>query len=128
MADIKVTSTKAFDQLIGGADPAPLQKILTLLTGQGILRRGTVLGVVTDGGKAKAVNSASTDGSQTARYILSEDTDTTAADIEAPAYMAGMFNREYLIFGGDDTADKHEDALRDVGIFLTSEKYYTEEA
>jgi hypothetical protein len=123
MANIKVEEAKAFDALIGGADPAPLQKIVTLLAGQGALKRGAVLGVATASGKAKLVNSASADGSQDAKYILAEDADTTAADINAPAYQAGMFNREYLVFGGTDTYAAHEEALRGVGIFLATEKY-----
>ena len=121
---IKTENVNTFDQLIGGADPAPLQKNLTLLTGQGILKRGSVLGIGTTDGKARLVNSSASDGSQTAKYILSEDTDTTDSDVIAPAYQAGMFNVEYLTFGGEDTIAQHETSLRLEGIYITSEKYF----
>ena len=127
MSGIKETPVRNFDGLIGGADPAPLEKILTLASGQGVLKRGTLLGVVTTSGNAKVADSASTDGSEVAKYILAEDVDTTDAATNAPAYMAGMFNREYLIFGGSDTDATQEENLRDVGIFLTSEKYFVPE-
>lgn len=125
MAEIKVEKTVSYEQLIGGATPTPLQEVLTIAAGQGVLKRGSVLGIVTADGKAKLVDSTVSDGSEVAKYILTEETDTTT-DINAPAFMAGMFNQEYLVFGGTDTVDNHKEALRDVGIFLTSEKYHEE--
>ena len=125
MAEIKVEESVKYEQLIGGADPAPLQEILTITAGQGILKRGSVLGISTADGKAKLVDSSVSDGSEVAKYILAEEVDTTT-EVNAPAFMAGIFNEEYLTFGGTDTVDKHKTALRDVGIFLTSEKYYEE--
>ena len=80
--------------------------------------RGTVLGVITATGFAVPVDSTKTDGSQVAKYVLAMDVDASASDVEAVGYASGQFNRKALIFGGSDTADKHEDALRALGIFM----------
>jgi len=68
--------------------------------------------------KAKIVNSANVDGSQVADCILTDDVDATSADVNVQAYTTGMFNRQALVFGGSDTAAKHEDVLRTKGIIL----------
>ncbi|MDL2280331.1 head decoration protein [Selenomonadales bacterium OttesenSCG-928-I06] len=115
-----------FDQLIGGTEPTALLKVITVASGQGILKRGSVLGVVTDSGKGKLVDSASTDGSETAKYVLAKEIDTTEGDVDIDCYMSGMFNREYLTVGGSDEIADHEEALRGLNIYLTSEKYHKE--
>ncbi|WP_094607740.1 hypothetical protein SPSIL_008980 [Sporomusa silvacetica DSM 10669] len=114
--------TFEYDGLIGGCNPAVSTKNVTIASGAGKLVRGTVLGVITTSGKYTTVNSTNTDGSQTAKAILVYDVDATSADVITPVYWAGPFNREALVFGGTDTADTHEDALRDVNILLTSEQ------
>lgn len=108
--------------LIGGISPAPFTKNVTLAAGTGTLSQGTVLGKITASGKFTKVDSTSTDGSQTANAVLADDTDISAGDVIATVLIKGCFNREKLIFGGTDTADKHEDALRDMNIYLTSEE------
>jgi hypothetical protein len=82
------------------------------------LKRGTVIGIITASGKGNIADSTKTDGTQTAKYILADDIDATSADVVAQCYMSGEFNRKALTFGGTDTYDKHEDALRDVNIIL----------
>lgn len=69
-------------------------------------------------GKGKLCDNASVDGSEVAKYILPEDVDTTAGDVTVACYKTGIFNRDALIFGGDDTPADHEAELRDVGIHL----------
>ena len=78
-----------------------------------------VIPVIAATGKYKVVNSANTDGSEVADCILADDTDTTTGDATAVAYRTGHFNRKALVFGGDDTADTHEQTLRTLGIFLS---------
>jgi hypothetical protein len=73
-------------------------------------------------GKFKTVNSANADGSQAADCVLEHAADATTTDVVATAYQSGMFNREALIFGGTDTADTHLETLRNLDIYLTSEK------
>jgi hypothetical protein len=109
------------DNLIAGNEYPILTKGVILQKSQGLLKRGSVLGIVTETGLAKLVVGTSTDGSQIARYILTDDVDTgTEATEDTPAtvYETGIFNANALIFGGNDTAEDHEDELRDVGIFL----------
>jgi hypothetical protein len=92
---------------------------LTIASGAS-LTRGTVLGIITASGKAAKVNSANTDGSQTAYAILCQDTDASAADVVAPVYLTGEFNGNSLVFGGTDTTATHKAALRKIGIFIKS--------
>lgn len=68
-------------------------------------------------GKGKLCVKTAVDGSQIAKYILVEETDTTA-DAPATCYKAGIFNRDALTFGGSDTAADHEAELRAAGIEL----------
>ncbi|QQE75713.1 head decoration protein [Brevibacillus composti] len=112
------------DNLIAGIDVPQQVKAVTLKSGQGVVARGTVLGIVTADGLAVKVNSANADGSQTADCILVNDVDTTAGNVVAEAYISGQFNRKALIFGGSDTAAQHETTLRERGIFLSDNISY----
>jgi hypothetical protein len=115
----KQADSVSYDNLFGAMPGVDVQiKSVTVAAGQGVLKRGTVVGIVTATGKAVIVNSANADGSQTADSILTDDVDTTAGDVVTTAYAAGTFNRKALIFGGTDTADKHEIRLRELGIYL----------
>lgn len=107
-----------YDNLIAGTTHPIDVKSVVLKGGQGVLRRGTVLGIITDSGLAIPVDSTKADGSEKADCILADDVDTSAGDTVATAYISGLFNRKALIFGGSDTADKHETRLRELGIFL----------
>ena len=115
-------ATSSYDGLIGGANPDLVTKNIVISSGAGILVRGTVLGKITVGGEYKKVDSTAADGSQIAKCVLMSGVDATSADVVATVYWSGRFNREHLVFGGTDTADTHEESLRDVNILLTSEK------
>jgi Bacteriophage lambda head decoration protein D len=106
------------DNLFAGSSVPVLTGAVTLKAGQGIVKRGTVLGIITATSLAVAVDSTKSDGSQVANCILTDDVDTTDADTVATVYVSGHFNRKALIFGGTDTAPKHEIKLRELGIFL----------
>ncbi|MDF2891238.1 MAG: bacteriophage lambda head decoration protein [Clostridia bacterium] len=109
--------TFAPDNLIAGEN-VPIQlNGITILAGQGVLKRGSVIGIITASGKGKHVAKASVDGSEIAKFILADDVDTTA-DVVAQCYQSGLFNREALIFPAANTAADHEDSLRQYGIFL----------
>lgn len=111
------------DNLIVDGSVPILTKAVKLGAGQGILKRGTVLGKITVSGQYKVVNSANLDGSQDADCILADDVDTTES-VVAVAYTSGHFNRKALVFGGSDTADTHEARLRELGIFLSDNVSY----
>ncbi len=117
---VNTAATFTYDPLIGGPIPARLTKNVTIISGAGVLARGTVLGKINASGKYTIVKSTNTDGSQTANCVLAQAIDATNADVIATVYLRGRFNRSALIFGGTDTADTHEDTLRDLDIYLTN--------
>lgn len=107
------------DNLIAGTEIPLMVKSVKLAAGQGVLKRGTVLGIITASGQAVKVDSSKSDGSEKADCILTDTVDTTGEEpIVTTAYSSGLFNRKALIFGGSDTAEKHETRLRELGIFL----------
>lgn len=115
----KQVDSVGYDNLFGAMPGQDIHiKSVTLKQGSGILKRGTVIGIITATTKGVIVNSTNSDGSQTANCILTDDVDTTAADVVTTAYATGTFNRAALIFGGTDTADTHATRLRELGIFL----------
>jgi len=109
---------KEFDNLVAGNKVPILYKGVVVAQGQGVLERGSVLGIVEATDKGLLCVAASVDGSQEAKYVLAETVDTTAEDVNAQCYQSGELNRGALIFGSTDTADMHEDELRKNGIFL----------
>lgn len=106
------------DNLFAGMTIPVEVKSVKLKKGQGILLRGTVVGIETESGLAVVVDSGATTGSQNADSILTDDVDTTLSDVVATAYSSGLFNRNAIFVGGSDTAEKHETQLRKMGIYL----------
>lgn len=90
----------------------------TILTGQGVLLRGSALGKVTASGKWKLSASAAGDGSQVVRGILLHDADTTAADAEAIVGRIGSCNGGAVILGAGHTLASIDDDCLDRGIIL----------
>lgn len=111
------------DNLIGGLEPKALTTGVSVASGQGILKRGTVLGFVEEK-DLTVVGSAVAEGKErTASFILARDVDTgtkTGTPVSAVAYQTGMFNRNALtVAEGYTLTAKDEHALRTGGIFLT---------
>jgi len=113
----EVIGTMVPDNLIAGESVPILLKGVTIAK-SGVLKRGSVLGVVTASGKAVLANKEAEDGSEAAKYILADDIDATDADVVAQCYVSGLFNRKALTFVEGNTAADHEDSLRQYGIFL----------
>ncbi len=91
---------------------------MTILTGQ-ILALGSVLGIVTAGGKLKLTDSASVDGSENPKYVLLKAVDTSGGDLTGQRnklLAAGIVNADKLVFGGTDTLADHHVALKETGI------------
>lgn len=76
-----------------------------------------------DAGKGKLCDANSVDGSQAPKYVLSENTDTTA-DAKATVYKTGYFNRDELVYGANGAPDGAEEELRKQGIFLADQLTY----
>ncbi len=112
-------SAEAFipDQLIAG-NLKLVTDTITIASGAGVLKRGTVLGKITASGKYTTALSASADGSQTPIAILADDADATAADVFAPIYIMGEFNINAMTFGTGITSDAAKATLQPLGIFL----------
>lgn len=104
--------------LFTGDFPNVTQDPVTLVSGQGLVKRGTALGKVTATEKLKILNSLSTDGSEVIYGILGQDADTSSGDANSFVYLTGEFNQSYVVFGGTDTYKKHEEAARLRGIFF----------
>lgn len=105
------------DNLMAGNEVPVLTAGITLTSGQGVLKRGTVIGIVTETGKGMKVDKAAVDGSKVAYGILTDDVDATA-EVTTTVYISGLFNSKALIFGGASTVADHENELRQLGIFL----------
>lgn len=86
-------------------------RAVTVVSGAGVLARGTVIGKITASGKYMTALSASADGSQTPRLILAEAVDATSTDVAAKAYASGDFNSSKLVFGAGITAASAEAAF-----------------
>jgi hypothetical protein len=112
-----------FDGLIAGNQFPVMVKGVTLAAAQGVLTRGTLLGINSTTSLATQCKKVSTDGSQTPKYILAGDTDTGAAGsttaIPSVAYQSGVFNRSAIILASGETMDSFEDTLRMNNIILT---------
>lgn len=76
------------------------RKDVTVASGQGLLKMGTVLGVITASGKYVSSPATGADGSQTAVAVLAEDVDATAADVTATILVgpALVLARQALLF------------------------------
>lgn len=114
-----VLGTNTPDTLIAGTAIPVLTEGVLLKPGQGILERGSVIGIITASGKGLLCDAESEDGSQTAMYILAENSiDTTSADVLATCYKTGPFRKSALKFGANGAPDSLANDLRDVGIYL----------
>ncbi|PKL00059.1 MAG: head decoration protein [Tenericutes bacterium HGW-Tenericutes-1] len=106
-----------YDNLVAGNNVPLLVKGVVVAAGQGVLKKGSVLGIVTATSKGLFCAAASVDGSQEAKFVLADDVDATE-EVVALCYQSGELNRGALIFDSTDTAEMHEDELRKNGIFL----------
>lgn len=91
---------------------------ITVASGAGVLKRGTVLGQITASKKYLTSLAAAVDGSETPRLILAEDIDASAADVACKAYWSGDFDDSKLTFGTGITSAAAEAAFDAAGIPL----------
>jgi len=105
------------DMLIAGDHPIRTRGV-TIPLGTGILKRGSLLGIVEADGTAILSLEAATDGSEVPTCILGQDVDATTVAVESFAYIAGDFNEHQMTFGTGHTADSVRDGLRERSIYL----------
>lgn len=111
------SETFAPDKLIAGGFPLHTREV-TIASGQGVVPRGAVLGVVTATGKHVLSLAAAEDGSQTPDVILTTEVDATSADVKAIAYDSGDFVEAALALGTGHTVDSIRAGLRLKNIYL----------
>lgn len=103
------------DNLINSTSPVADVFSVKLAASQGVLERGTLLGVDTDGDMVIMATGA------TANAILTDAVDTGTSDaVVATAYRTGHFNRNKLIVAeGYTITAADEEELRKCGILLS---------
>ncbi|WP_447880771.1 head decoration protein [Serratia fonticola] len=104
------------DQLVSG----PLQLVTDSVTigVSGVLKRGTVLGMITASGSYIPSKKDATDGSENPVAILVDNVDTTTTAQTGGVYLMGEFNQNRLIFDATWTIAGLKAALRPLAIFL----------
>lgn len=122
MANPEITLNDGTPLCIGEAYKASGK---TVLTGQGVLAAGSVMGVITATSKLKLCATGNGDGSEVARFVLLKETDTSEGDVaDQDVFKAGQVNGEKLSFGDSETLDdvvaasglSHDDNLKANGI------------
>ena len=111
-------SSKNYDALVSVDAKDFYIETFTIKTGQGVILRGTPLGVETATGKLLACDSTNSDGSEAIFAIASKDVDTTAVDVISPVYVEGCFNSDKVLWQGTDTVATHKINARKVGIYF----------
>ena len=98
-----------------------LAKQITIASGAGELKRGTVIGINTSTYKYTQLAPSATDGTEVARAILVEDVDATDSDVKAQAFFVGKYRLSDLIWP-DGITDSQKNAailqLQDRGIIV----------
>ncbi|WP_339166116.1 head decoration protein [Paenibacillus sp. FSL R5-0341] len=98
-------NTQEFVEVLASTDlQARIPGGVLLVKGNGVIKKGTILGRVTASNKFVPYLSSASDGSQVAVCILDNDHDTTLTDIGASAWIAGIFTESKLT--GIDAAAK----------------------
>ena len=113
---VQTIGNHEFDTLIADTSFPINVAIQPLAGGQGVLMRGSVLGMAT--GKAVLIGGGT---EAVAEYILADDVDTgdvAESTVNAQVYVSGAFNRANLLFGGVAKVEDHEKDLKEVGIYL----------
>ncbi|MCR8656939.1 head decoration protein [Paenibacillus endoradicis] len=89
--------TQEFIEVLASTDlQARLPGGVLLAKGNGVIKKGTVLGKVTATAKFVPYKSDATDGSQKAVCILDNSHDTSETDIGASAWISGIFHESKL--------------------------------
>jgi hypothetical protein len=92
-------------------DKVPRHRVAPI-SGAAALKRGTLLGRITATDKYIPSVRTASDGSQNPVAVLAGDTDTTAADVNAPAYFEGEFAGEVMVIDASWTIAQVQAALR----------------
>lgn len=107
-----------YDNLVIDAFPKTDVFAVTVKSGEGILLRGSVLAMNTDG-KMEFL-AAESNGTLDANCILAEDVDATSSEVTALAYRMGHFAKNNLLTKGEYALTfKDQETLRKCGILIS---------
>ncbi len=123
------------DKLIADVSIPVTAKGIRVAKGEGVLKRGTLLGIAADGtykrtDTEESVKTGDGDSAATeaaaigADCILTDDVDATDKEAVTTGYVTGAFNSAAVIVPEGKTVSAHEDTLRKLGIFLRSVQEY----
>lgn len=119
------------DALIADLAIPVMAKGIKVAKGEGLLRRGTLLGIGADGmyrrtgtAKGEGEDSVKETAAIGADCILADDVDAVFSDVVTTAYVSGTFNRAAVILPEGEDVAGHETELRRLGIFLKEVQDY----
>lgn len=96
-------------------------------SGQGVLKRGTILGAGSDGKMYVTGSKAIIDSKEeviTADCILTDDIDTASADVISTGYIAGIFNSKALILAEGANLETYKSEMRKLGLYTAEVQNY----
>ena len=118
MSLASATQTSVTNETLITGDKELVTHPKTVKSGEGVVPKLSVMGIVTATGEARLSKTANGDGSEVADHILIHEVDATAAAAEGPAYVEGCFNPDLLNIGTGHTVASIEQSLRQRGIHL----------
>lgn len=99
-------------------------KIVNVASGQGVLKRGTVLAVTSESTYVVCGSELDDNVTATANCIVSDTVDTgsdTGEYVAVQVYISGHFNSNTLIVANEyELTDSDKESLRNAGLFLSS--------
>ena len=107
-------NTVSQPETLFASDYPHLAETGVVLSGEGVVVAGTVMGQVTASGKWRAYASGNADGSEVPYGIMAVEVDATSADVTGSVEVAGHFRADQLT---GYVAGIHN-ALRDAGIHV----------
>lgn len=119
------------DKLIAGMFVPLIAKGITVAKGEGVLKRGTLLGIANDK-THKRTDTTETIGEGGdaevktigADCILCEDVNATDAEVVTTAYISGEFNRDAVILPEGKKIEDHETELRRLSLLMRPVQEY----
>jgi hypothetical protein len=91
------TAIQTDKEIFAGYSPAPRIEGCTVLTGQGVLASGTILGRVTASGKYVQFLDTAVDGSEVPVGVLRSMVDTTSADRPGEIIISGLLKADQIV-------------------------------
>jgi len=103
------------DKLFAGTAVTPLTGSVELEKGQGILKRGTLIGKSSDG---KFCVMGSNDTNVFPYGVLADEADTTDENINSTVYLTGIFNRSAVFMADEADISDYEYEFRKLSIYF----------